>query len=121
MLNDDYDGGKKLIPRFPGAPPNKGTWGVESLLAEQIMFCKALVNQKRPFCTFYVVTGARAIHPPIPGCNYGPCPGKLQLDELLSMPDYDFHRVALLIDELQDAIDVLRMKPIKIRYFVEGH
>ncbi|MDP1288165.1 cobalamin biosynthesis protein CobW, partial [Klebsiella pneumoniae] len=33
--------------------------------------------------------------------------GNLQLDELLSMPDYDFHRVALLIDELQDAIDAV--------------
>ena len=40
--------------------------------------------------------------------------GNLQLDELLSMPDYDFHRVALLIDELQDAIDaVLSDEPDK--------
>ncbi|MFO5558300.1 GTP-binding protein, partial [Klebsiella pneumoniae] len=38
MLNDDYDGGKKLIPVFQ-EHLNRGTRGVESLLAEQIMFC----------------------------------------------------------------------------------
>ncbi|HBV7389739.1 TPA: cobalamin biosynthesis protein CobW, partial [Klebsiella pneumoniae] len=35
MLNDDYDGGKKLIPVFQ-EHLNRGTRGVESLLAEQI-------------------------------------------------------------------------------------
>uniref|UniRef100_UPI00226B24F9 hypothetical protein n=1 Tax=Klebsiella pneumoniae TaxID=573 RepID=UPI00226B24F9 len=37
------------------------------------------------------------------------------------MPDYDFHRVALLIDELQDAIDaVLSDEPDKNMIFRGG-
>ncbi|WP_232214684.1 CobW family GTP-binding protein, partial [Klebsiella pneumoniae] len=108
MLNDDYDGGKKLIPVFQ-EHLNKGTRGVESLLAEQIMFCNKLLLTKNDRLPFYVVTEvARAIHPLNPQVAIMAVPwGNLQLDELLSMPDYDFHRVALLIDELQDAIDAV--------------
>ncbi len=81
---------------------------MESLLAEQIMFCNKLLLTKNDRLPFYVVTEvARAIHPLNPVLQLWPCPGNLQLDELLSMPDYDFHRVALLIDELQDAIDAV--------------
>ncbi|MEL1851965.1 GTP-binding protein [Klebsiella pneumoniae] len=115
MLNDDYDGGKKLIPVFQ-EHLNKGTRGVESLLAEQIMFCNKLLLTKNDRLPFYVVTEvARAIHPLNPQVAIMAVPwGNLQLDELLSMPDYDFHRVALLIDELQDAIDaVLSDEPDK--------
>ncbi|HBR7830733.1 TPA: GTP-binding protein [Klebsiella pneumoniae] len=108
MLNDDYDGGKKLIPVFQ-EHLNKGTRGVESLLAEQIMFCNKLLLTKNDRLPFYVVTEvARAIHPLNPQVAIMAVPwGNLQLDELLSMPDYVFHRVALLIDELQDAIDAV--------------
>ncbi|MEG9130097.1 cobalamin biosynthesis protein CobW, partial [Acinetobacter baumannii] len=89
--------------------PNRGTRGVESLLAEQIMFCNKLLLTKNDRLPFYVVTEvARAIHPLNPQVAIMAVPwGNLQLDELLSMPDYDFHRVALLIDELQDAIDAV--------------
>ncbi len=63
MLNDDYDGGKKLIPVFQ-EHLNRGTRGVESLLAEQIMFCNKLLLTKNDRLPFYVVTEvARAIHP----------------------------------------------------------
>ncbi|HGS4322241.1 TPA: GTP-binding protein, partial [Klebsiella pneumoniae] len=62
MLNDDYDGGKKLIPVFQ-EHLNRGTRGVESLLAEQIMFCNKLLLTKNDRLPFYVVTEvARAIH-----------------------------------------------------------
>lgn len=82
---------------------------MESLLAEQIMFCNKLLLTKNDRLPFYVVTEvARAIHPLNPQVAIMAVPwGNLQLDELLSMPDYDFHRVALLIDELQDAIDAV--------------
>nr|WP_227665638.1 GTP-binding protein [Klebsiella pneumoniae]QEQ67749.1 Putative metal chaperone YciC [Klebsiella pneumoniae subsp. pneumoniae] len=89
---------------------------MESLLAEQIMFCNKLLLTKNDRLPFYVVTEvARAIHPLNPQVAIMAVPqGNLQLDELLSMPDYDFHRVALLIDELQDAIDaVLSDEPDK--------
>nr|WP_228742965.1 hypothetical protein [Klebsiella pneumoniae] len=45
MLNDDYDGGKKLIPVFQEHPQQRDP-GVESLLAEQIMFCNKLLLTK---------------------------------------------------------------------------
>ncbi|MGR6885643.1 cobalamin biosynthesis protein CobW, partial [Klebsiella pneumoniae] len=88
MLNDDYDGGKKLIPVFQ-EHLNKGTRGVESLLAEQIMFCNKLLLTKNDRLPFYVVTEvARAIHPLNPQVAIMAVPwGNLQLDELLSMPD----------------------------------
>lgn len=97
---------------------------MESLLAEQIMFCNKLLLTKNDRLPFYVVTEvARAIHPLNPQVAIMAVPwGNLQLDELLSMPDYDFHRVALLIDEARMPLtQFCRMKPIKIRYFVEGH
>lgn len=108
MLNDDYKGGKKLIPLFQ-QHLSKGTRGVESLLAEQIMFCNKLLLTKNDRLPSYIVTEvAQAIHPLNPQVAVMAVPwGNIQLDELLTMPDYDFHRIALLIDELQDDIDAV--------------
>lgn len=105
MLNDDYDGGQSLIPFFQENLRN-GQRGVENLLAEQIMFCNTVLLTKNDRLPFYVVADvARAIHPLNPHVTVTAVPwGNLQLDELLAMPDYDFHRVALLIDELQEII-----------------
>lgn len=77
MLNDDYDGGKKLIPVFQ-EHLNKGTRGVESLLAEQIMFCNKLLLTKNDRLPFYVVTEvARAIHPLNPQVAIMAVPGEI--------------------------------------------
>ncbi|QEM91002.1 cobalamin biosynthesis protein CobW [Kosakonia radicincitans] len=105
MLNDDYGGGTKLIPLFQEQLRN-GSRSVENLLAEQIMFCNNLLLTKNDRLPFYVVADvAKAIHPLNPHVTVTAVPwGNLQLDELLAMPDYDFHRVALLIDELQEVI-----------------
>ncbi|TKI02855.1 CobW family GTP-binding protein [Martelella alba] len=105
MLNDDYNGGRNLIPLFQEHLRN-GQRGVENLLAEQIMFCNALLLTKNDRLPFDVVADvAKAVHPLNPYVTVTAVPwGNLQLDELLAMPDYDFHRVALLIDELQEVI-----------------
>lgn len=105
MLNDDYDGGRNLIPLFQENLSN-GLRDVENLLAEQIMFCNKLLLTKNDRLPFSVVADvAKAIHPLNPHVPVTAVPwGNLQLDELLAMPDYDFHRVALLIDELQEVI-----------------
>ncbi|MEQ9916550.1 GTP-binding protein [Pectobacterium aroidearum] len=106
MLNEDYDGGRDLIPIFQEHLRKKRR-GVENLLAEQIMFCNQLLLTKNDRLPFYIVTDvAKAIHPLNPQVGIMAVPrGNLQLDELLAMPDYDFHRVALLIDELKDVIE----------------
>ncbi len=105
MLNDDYHGGKQLIPIFQDQL-SRGQRGVESLLAEQIMFCSHLLLTKQDRLPAHVVTEvAKALHPLNPYVAVSAVSrGNLQLDDLLRMPDYDFHRVALLIDELQDVI-----------------
>ncbi|MDH8479377.1 hypothetical protein QIG78_26470, partial [Klebsiella pneumoniae] len=56
-----------------------------------IMFCNKLLLTKNDRLPFYVVTEvARAIHPLNPQVAIMAVPwGNLQLDELLSMPDYD--------------------------------
>jgi len=115
MLSDDYDRGKQLIPEFQ-KHLTLGDRGIESLLAEQIMFCNKLLLTKNDRLPSDVVTEvARAIHPLNPQVAImAVSRGNILLDELLAIPDYDFHRVALLIDELQDTIDaVLPDKPGK--------
>lgn len=106
MLNEDYDGGHQLIPVFQEHLA-RGRRGIENLLAEQIMFCNKLLLTKNDRLPFDVVSDvARAIHPLNPHISITAVPrGNLELDEILNMPDYDFHRVSLLIDELQGEID----------------
>lgn len=106
MLNDDFAAGSALIPRLQ-ANLQAGKRHIENLLAEQIMFCSHLIltkNDRLP--TDVVKSIAQAIHP------LNPCVaviavqrGNLALDRLQALPDYDFHRVSQLIEELADEVD----------------
>lgn len=106
MLNEDYAGGKQLIPLFQ-EHLMKGQRGIENLLAEQIMFCNKLLLTKNDRLPFSVVSDiAKAIHPLNPSISITAVSrGNLELDEILAMPDYDFHRVSLLINELKNEIE----------------
>lgn len=106
MLNEDYEGGSQLIPVFQ-KHLTKGLRGIENLLVEQIMFCNMLLLTKNDRLPFAVVSDvARAIHPLNPHISITAVSrGNLELDEILNMPDYDFHRISLLVEELQDKID----------------
>ena len=105
MLNEDYDEGRNLIPLLQ-ENLRKCQRGIVNLLAEQIMFCNHILLTKNDRLPFNVVSEvAKAIQPLNPQVAVSAVSrGNLELKELLAMPNYDFHRVALLIDELQDAI-----------------
>ena len=111
MLNDDYNGGKALIPAFQENLFH-GKRRIENLLAEQIMFCSTLLLTKKDRLSFDIVTDvAKAIHPLNPYVNVIAVSwGNLKLAELLTLPDYDFNRVGLLIRELEDTITVEEAK-----------
>ena len=83
-----------------------------NLLAEQIMFCSTLLLTKKDRLSFDIVTDvAKAIHPLNPYVNVIAVSwGNLKLAELLTLPDYDFNRVGLLIRELEDTITVEEAK-----------
>ncbi|WP_217550706.1 GTP-binding protein [Pantoea sp. GbtcB22] len=107
MLNEDYDAGKSLIPRFK-KNLQEGKRGVENLLAEQIMFCSHLLLTKNDRLPLSNVTEiAKAIHSLNPYVSVKAVQwGNLDINVLLEAIDYNFERVSLLIEELQDEIDV---------------
>ncbi|EPY9770974.1 TPA: GTP-binding protein [Klebsiella variicola] len=106
MLNDDFDVGQTLIPRLQ-ANLEKGERRIENLLAEQIMFCsQLLLTRADRLPTENVVGIAQAIHPLNPYVAVSALSwGNLRLNDILTMPDYDFHRVAALIEELAPEVD----------------
>ena len=69
------------------------------------MFCSTLLLTKKDRLSFDIVTDvAKAIHPLNPYVNVIAVSwGNLKLAELLTLPDYDFNRVGLLIRELEDS------------------
>jgi G3E family GTPase len=105
MLNDDYDGGKRLIPVFQERL-RSGDRGIENLLAEQVLFSSCVLLTKNDRLPAPVVTSvAHALHPLNPHVGITAVPwGNLDLNEILQMPDYDFNRVALLAEELSEEI-----------------
>lgn len=76
------------------------------------MFCSTLLLTKKDRLSFDIVTDvAKAIHPLNPYVNVIAVSwGNLKLAELLTLPDYDFNRVGLLIRELEDTITVEEAK-----------
>lgn len=106
MLNDDFAAGSTLIPRLQ-ANLQEGKRHIENLLAEQIMFCSHLIMTKNDRLSADSVESiAQAIHPLNPYVAVMAVPrGNLALDKLQNLPDYNFHRVSQLIDELAEEVD----------------
>ncbi|QDY44361.1 CobW family GTP-binding protein [Candidatus Pantoea soli] len=106
MLNDDFAAGSALIPRLQ-ANLQAGKRHIENLLAEQIMFCSHLILTKNDRLPADLVKSiAQAIHPLNPYVAVMAVPrGNLALGKLQNLPDYDFHRVSQLIDELAEEVD----------------
>lgn len=108
MLNDDFQRGDTLIPRLQ-ANLKAGCRRIENLIAEQIMFCSHLIltkNDRLPNETVNHI--AQAIHPLNPYVSVMAVPwGNLELSQLLTIENYNFHRVAQLIDELAEEVDKL--------------
>ncbi len=106
MLQSDYDGGEQLIPRWQrNLQQQRG--GVENLLAGQILFCSHLMLTKVDRLNADTVLDiAHAVHPINPAVAVMALPwGNLPINELLAYPDYDFHRVAKLVEELEAELE----------------
>jgi len=106
MLENDYAGGSTLLPRWQENVRQQRR-GVEDLLAEQLLFCSQLLLTKVDrLPTDSVINIARTLHTINPGVAIVALPwGNIELDDVLAMPDYDFQRVATLIEELEVAIE----------------
>ena len=106
MLEKDYAAGNTLLPRWQ-ANVRQQQRGVEDLLAEQLLFCSHLMLTKVDrLPADSVMKIARTLHPINPGVAIVALPwGNIELDDVLAMPDYDFQRVATLIEELEAAIE----------------
>ncbi|MEO1627829.1 MAG: GTP-binding protein [Bacteroidota bacterium] len=106
MLVHDYKYGRQLIPlmRYNLERQKRD---MINLLVEQIMFCSHLILTKSDRIPKgklpEIASHIQPINPfvSIMSVLYG----KLSIDKILEMPNYDFHRVALLIDELKPVLD----------------
>lgn len=115
MLNDDFVEGKELLTRWQ-ANLQKDCRGIENLLAEQVLFCSHLLLTKNDRLPFNQITSmATRLHSINPYVSVIAVPwGNLQLTTILTMPDYDFHRVATLINELEAKIETEPGQPYTI-------
>lgn len=106
MLENDYAAGDTLLPRWQHNVKQQQR-GVEDLLAEQLLFCSHLMLTKVDrLPADNVVKIARTLHSINPGVAIMALPwGNMELDDVLAMPDYDFHRVAMLVEELEAAVE----------------
>lgn len=106
MLHEDYDDGYGLITALQQLL-EQGKRSVVNRLAEQLMFCNQMILTKYDRLPRETLADiGTAIHPLNPEVGIIAVPwGNLDLDAVLALPPYDFHRVALLIDELTDDID----------------
>ena len=105
MLAEDYDDGKQLFPRMQHNVQNQKR-DTTNLLVEQIMFCSHLVLTKADrIDEGKLQTIAQSIHSLNPFVSIlSVLWGKLPIADVVEMPDYDYHRVAQLIQELKPVL-----------------
>lgn len=106
MLQHDYAAGRALLCKWQ-QNLQAGRRGAENLLAEQVLFCSHLLLTKNDRLPAAAVTGIaqnlQQINPYVD--IVAVTRGNLPLEDLVAAPDYDFHRVARLIEELESEIE----------------
>lgn len=105
MLAHDYNYGQKLIPLMQQNLQLQKR-GMINLLVEQILFCSHLIITKADRIPKEKLSEvAKQIQPINPFVSiFSVLFGKLAIEDLLEMQDYDFYKVAQLIDELQPTL-----------------
>jgi G3E family GTPase len=106
MIDQDYESGQQIVPVLQRNLQNQ-TRDTTNLLVEQIMFCSHLlltkvdrINQDK------LQTIAAAVHQLNSFVSVVSVPfGKLSIDDVLDMPEYDYHRVEQLVNELKPAFE----------------
>jgi len=106
MVDQDYNAGQQLVPIMQRNVRNQQR-DTTNLLVEQIMFCSHLMLTKVDrIHESKIETIARSVHELNPFVPVASLPwGNLPIDEVLAMPEYDYHRVAQLIEELKPALE----------------
>jgi G3E family GTPase len=106
MLAQDFGYGQQLVPRLQHNLQYQKR-DMVNLLAEQMMFCSHLILTKADKLEEGKLESiARFIHPLNPYVAVISVPwGRLSIDEVLAMPDYDFYRVAQLVEELKPVLE----------------
>jgi len=106
MLAHDYGYGQQLFPRMKNNLQHQKR-DMINLLVEQIMFCSHLILTKadriRKEKLDEVADHIQPINPFVSILSV--LNGNFAIEELLKIPEYDFHRVAQLIQELKPTID----------------
>ncbi|MEM7800361.1 MAG: GTP-binding protein [Chloroflexota bacterium] len=105
MLARDYGDGQRLFPLMQHNVQNQKR-DTTNLLVEQIMFCSHLILTKadriKEDKLQSIAQSVHALNPLVPVVSI-PW-GKLPIDDLLALPDYDYHRVAQLVKELKPVL-----------------
>ena len=105
MLSHDYDYGKNLISKMKSNLLN-GNRNTVNLLVEQIMFCSHLIITKadriKEEKLADIATYIQSINPYV--SSHSVLFGKLNIDSLFEISEYDFYKVAQLIKELKPTL-----------------
>ncbi|MEM1225733.1 MAG: GTP-binding protein [Planctomycetota bacterium] len=102
MIDQDYSCGKQIVPVMQRNLQTQQR-DTTNLMVEQIMFCSHLLLTKVDrIDQGKLETIAQSIHGLNPFVSVVSVPwGNLPLDDVLVMPEYDYHRVEQLIGELR--------------------
>ncbi len=106
MLAHDYEYGKTLIPKMQQSLV-EGKRNTVNLLVEQIMFCSHLILTKGDRIEEgklpHIASHIRAINPH--ASTHSVLFGRLKIESLFELEDYDFYRVAKLVEELKPELE----------------
>lgn len=106
MLAHDYNYGEHLVPKMQHNI-TQGKRDTVNLLVEQIMFCSHLIltkadriaKEKLPDIATYI----QGINPNV--STHSVHFGKLNIDALFELPEYNYFQVAQLIEELKSVLE----------------
>ena len=106
MVDQDYDGGRRLMPTMQRNLKTQHR-DTTNLLVEQILFCSHVFLTKADRIEESRLQDiAKCIHQFNPMVSVMSLPwGNLPLKKIQAMPEYDYHRVQQLIEELSPGFD----------------
>ena len=106
MIDQDYDSGQRILPAMQRNVESQQR-DTTNLLVEQILFCShVLLTKADRIDETRIQVIAKSINGLNPFVPVMSLPwGNLPLDDLQAMPEYDYHRVQPLIDELSPSLE----------------
>ena len=106
MIDQDYDGGRRILPTMQRNIQSQRR-DTTNLLVEQILFCSQVLLTKADRLSGDGIQAiAECVHQLNPLAPVISLPwGNLPLDDLQAMPEYDYHRVRPLIEELSPTVE----------------